>query len=552
MHAAPLRFAILHDNATLEHWQARCLEQLVELPDVRVQLLIAAQETVPRLPRDFASLPNVLLSRLSDPDGEAHGANPVVAQIRAYDLDFILSFTDSPCPAAILDVPRYGVWQFQFGDWTRYRGGPAGFWEVYDGECVSGALLTRVLPDRDSVTVLRDGYFRTDLLSYASNRAKLLARVTGWPAQVCVDIRNGAISRLSEKAARGAGHVRSVPTRWQLFMCGCRIAARTLVVAWRSLFRHDQWNVGLVDQPIAAFLRPEGRAPVRWLPPTKRAELRADPFGVLRDGRLTILCEHFSYHDNRGIIVAIESMSAPRGVRVAIGPLPAVHMSYPFLLEADNRVLCVPETSGAQEITLYEGERFPDRWAKVATLVTGTAIVDATLFHHGEHWWLAGSEVVAMGANCELYLWYAQSIMGPWRAHPGNPVKVDVRSARPAGTPFVQDGVLYRPAQDCSRTYGGRVIINRVRTLTPTAFREEAFIPVEPDRAGPYPSGLHTLSQIGNATLIDGKRVLFIPAEFRRVLFKKLSSAFKRSRATPDPMRPKRLSDHGEPPKASP
>jgi DNA-binding transcriptional regulator/RsmH inhibitor MraZ len=31
-------------------------------------------------------------------------------------------------------------------------------------------------------------------------------------------------------------------------------------------------------------------------------------------------------------------------------------------------------------------------------------------------------------------------------------------------------------------------------------------------------------------TLIDGKRFIFVPAEFRRVLLKKLASAFKRSR----------------------
>ncbi len=214
---------------------------------------------------------------------------------------------------------------------------------------------------------------------------------------------------------------------------------------------------------------------MRWLPATKRSELRADPFGVMRDGHLSILCEHMSYDDKRGYIVAIESMSAARAVRVAIGPATPVHMSYPFLLHADARMLCIPETSEAQEVALYECEHFPDRWIKVATLLAGTVIVDATLFHHGEHWWLAGSEMADRGANCELHLWYAPSITGPWSPHPANPVKTDIRSARPAGTPFVVDGTLYRPAQDCSQTYGGRVIINRVVTLSPLAFREEAF-----------------------------------------------------------------------------
>jgi hypothetical protein len=76
-------------------------------------------------------------------------------------------------------------------------------------------------------------------------------------------------------------------------------------------------------------------------------------------------------------------------------------------------------------------------------------------------------------------------------------------------------------------------MINRVLTLTPQEFREEAAVAVDPDRAGPYPSGLHTLSQVGNATLIDGKRFIFVPAEFRRVLLKKLASALKISRKDP-------------------
>jgi hypothetical protein len=75
----------------------------------------------------------------------------------------------------MLDVPRYGVWHFQFGDWTHYRGGPAGFWEVYDGASVSGALLTRVLPTATR-SILRDGFFRTEALSYTARNRNNIAR----------------------------------------------------------------------------------------------------------------------------------------------------------------------------------------------------------------------------------------------------------------------------------------------------------------------------------------------------------------------------------------
>jgi hypothetical protein len=529
MQPATLRFAVLHEDGRLADWQARCVQELLALGGIKPQLLIV-RESCTDMPSILAGAAQILLPAPVAPAIEHPATHATVARIRHHALDFALNFLNEPCPAELLDVPRYGAWRFHFGDWTRYRGNPPGFWEVYDGEFISGALLGRELQSHDAVIILRDGHFRTDLRSAARNRAMLETRVAFWAAQVCTDIRNGVTDRFRAVPVTGATMLHTPPTRMQHVRCSMRAAIRALRLAWQSLFRHDQWNVGLVEQPIAAFLRHEKRAPVRWLPATKRNELRADPFGVMRDGHLSILCEHMSYDDMRGYIIAIESMSASRAVRVAIGPVNPVHMSYPFLIHADQRVLCIPETSEAHEIALYESEHFPDRWAKVATLIAGAAIVDATLFQYDGHRWLAGSELADRGANCELHLWYAPSITGPWHPHPANPVKIDVRSARPGGTPFVVDGTLYRPAQDCSRTYGGRITINRVLTLNPLAFREEPFAFVEPDAAGPYPDGLHTLSQVGNVTLIDGKRVLFVPAQFRRVLLKKLASVFKRSR----------------------
>jgi hypothetical protein len=70
-------------------------------------------------------------------------------------------------------------------------------------------------------------------------------------------------------------------------------------------------------------------------------------------------------------------------------------------------------------------------------------------------------------------------------------------------------GSLCRPAQDCSRTYGGAVAVNRIVKLTPTAFEEELVGRIEPDPSGPYRHGMHTVCPIGGLTLVDGKRTRF-------------------------------------------
>ncbi|MFP3900239.1 MAG: hypothetical protein ACLFXM_05250, partial [Acidimicrobiia bacterium] len=112
--------------------------------------------------------------------------------------------------------------------------------------------------------------------------------------------------------------------------------------------------------------------------------------------------------------------------------------------------------------------------------------------------------------DADLHVWHAADLVGPWSPHRRNPVKMDVRSARPAGTPFVVDGVLHRPAMDNSRTYGGRVVINRVVELTPDTF-EERPAAVVPPFPGPFGRGIHTLAAAGPVTIVDGKRVRTVP-----------------------------------------
>jgi hypothetical protein len=527
-----IRFSILYDGTACESWQLRCLEQLSAVESARPVLVIhlrtpGAGST--SLPDRLASLPTVGFTDTPS----------ALEQILGHDLDFILSLSSERCPPELLEAARYGVWAYHFGDWTRYRGVPGGFWEVYDGEPVTAALLVRLQRAADAVVVLREGYLRTNLFSAERNREQVRERIARWPAQMCRDIGNGVIDRLTSQSLRTSAPERGAPTRAQRLKYRWLVAARMARVGLRSLFRHDQWNVGRIDRPISSFLRPHlPPAPVTWLPAANSAEFKADPFGVCRGGRLTILYEHFSYRTNRGTIAAVDlpvdRTGAPAGgaaaAPVRIGPQPAVHLSYPYLIEVDGRLLCIPESHEAGEVGLYEIERFPDRWIKLANLIENLAIVDATLFRHEGTWWLAGSEPTVKGTTCELFLWHAPAITGPWHPHAGNPVKMDVRSARPGGTPFRENGVLYRPAQDCSSTYGGRVIINRIETLTPTAFHEVPVASVEPDATGDYPAGLHTLSQVGEITLIDGKRVIFSPAEFRRVLAHYLQGIGKRLR----------------------
>jgi hypothetical protein len=552
--ARQLRFGILCDGKRLQLWQLQCLEELRALPDVVPAVLLvreipggaapasglfrwlsrldpASPACMAELPEHLGDLPVVDLE-VPHGAGGVHPAVESIAALRAHRLDFILSFSTAAA-RPFIEHATYGVWTFEFGDWERFRGAPPGFWEVYRDAPLSGAMLARLTADQDVVIPLRRGTLRTIQFSYQRNRDQLLCRFTHWPAQVCREILRGDGACLESRPVRASAAINTIPCNAGVTRFVCRMLWYIMTRGLRSWLEQDHWNIGIVEQPITDFIDPEcERRPVKWLPAPAKGQFVADPFGLIHDGRLTIFCEYLDYREGVGTIAAIQpsgsatpthelTRGAPlRRVPVTIGPVPPVHLSYPAVFEHEGQILCIPESQGAREVALYALERFPDKWKKIATLIDNAAIVDATLFRHGDLWWLAGASdfrgPAQMGAD--LHLWYASEITGPWIPHPDNPVKTDVCSARPAGTPFVSGGALYRPAQDSSTTYGSRVVINRIQILTPTAFREEAVAFVEPDVNGPYPDGLHTLCAVGGMTLVDGKRLELAPAEFRRVI----------------------------------
>jgi hypothetical protein len=281
----------------------------------------------------------------------------------------------------------------------------------------------------------------------------------------------------------------------------------------RSPFHRESWNIGSISKPITALLESGSRPEVRWFPPPKRGKFLADPFGLSIDERVCILCEEFDRKERKGRIVSIEfgkegSVSPPS---VAID-LP-VHVSYPYLVQYDGDIFCIPETAQAGEIAIYKADDFPNRWRKIAVLVNNFAGHDPTVFQYGGLWWLACTGE-NLGQQSDLFLWHASKLLGPWVPHLANPVKRDSASSRSAGTPFTYKEHLYRPAQDCSRTYGGRIILNRIETLTDREFKEQPVAVIEPYRKGPYPDGVHTVSAVGNLTFVDGKRYVLVRSAF--------------------------------------
>jgi hypothetical protein len=272
--------------------------------------------------------------------------------------------------------------------------------------------------------------------------------------------------------------------------------------------RCDLWRIGVVAAPIAEIARAGSldAFKIDWLDEPAYFAFEADPFAIRRGDTIHLFTEAFDYRERHGRIVhrTIASDGAVLLPRVVLEE--PWHLSYPALVEDDGETYMLPEAAKGGRLTIYRAAAFPDRWERIADITLDTLPIDATPFRHDGHWWLAYAS--AANAKASLYLAFADQLAGPWTPHPGNPVRVDRAGARPGGTPFLLDGRLVLPVQDCTGTYGAAILLLAVDTLTCERFECEQIARLSPPpSAGRYREGLHTLTACGDVTLIDVKRI---------------------------------------------
>jgi hypothetical protein len=270
-----------------------------------------------------------------------------------------------------------------------------------------------------------------------------------------------------------------------------------------SFLMSEKWAIGLVRAPIHAFLDASFVPLVQWVGDCGPLDFLADCFGIVDGDSRVILAERFTYRGSskvrshgrrrvrkgRGHItsITIDADGQTIGETRAIDT--GFHMSYPCTIQDRGSWYVVAEELSRNSVNLYR-RGLDGQWQLVKELLPH-ALIDPTVFTYANQWWMFGTTPEAPFS--ELRIWCADQIEGNWQPHAGNPVRSDPRNTRPGGTPFMFEGHLYRPTQNCTRTYGGSVVINRVDALTRHSFEEHPVQEVFPPPASLFQDGIHTL-----------------------------------------------------------
>lgn len=407
---------------------------------------------------------------------------PVIDDVeKIVDVDLLINFAAPELNEKLSSRSKNGVWFYAFGD-------SPGFNEVMYQVPITHSSLRSL--QGNSEQIIYDSMSPTlSRFSVELNNNTTYWKSAAFVARALRDLREGR-TVLSFNHRSGTTRL---PGNFAMSGMFLRLSGRAAARAVEKFSSFEQWILAYrFDREEFKYL----------IPPAGR--FWADPFQIKADNRYYIFFEEYVNTIGRAHISVVEVdrngiVSEPTEVLKL-----DCHLSYPFVFEWQGDYYMIPETGDRNVVELYRASAFPFKWEPVKVLLEANQPLDATLIDVNGSWWMfinIQEEGVAVNWD-ELHLYYSDSPLGPWKPHARNPVVSDVRSARPAGRLFWSKDVLYRPSQDSSLRYGYATTINKVTTLSPSAYEETEVLKILPDWDKDI-IGVHTVNLLDEITVID-------------------------------------------------
>lgn len=405
----------------------------------------------------------------------------------------------------LLRIPRRlgcPILSYHHGDPRRFRGRPAGFYELLSGEPVIGQVV-QILSDRlDSGQVVA---FAETAASRHSYRTTMANAYRCSPLLLPRAVANCLAERILPLEPSGTNY-RLPANRTVVKFCAMLAKAKLRRLAY-GLFLERQWEVAQaasddcpIEQLIGAF---PARSQWRIVARPGRYRFLADPFPHPGGG---LLVEALRRSDEQGEILHMRD-GGDQVLCSGIG-----HFSYPGTVLEEGQCFVVPETAEWTAPTAFRLRENGAAPTGILAIEGHPRIIDPTLFRIADALYLFGNRMPE-GAGV-LRLWVADGLFEPFTEHPASPIRISPLGSRMGGAIWKEGERLIRIGQDGSRSYGDGLIVFEIERLTRADYLERRVGSLYfADAKGP-----HTLNQQQGMLLFDFYREKFTPfAGLRRI-----------------------------------
>lgn len=436
--------------------------------------------------------------------------------IKEMEIDVLIRFGFGILKGEILNASRFGVWSLHHGDNSINRGGPPAFWEVVNGEPVTGVTLQRLSSNLDGGEVIRKAFIKTNRTSFIRNKNNIF-----WAG---IELFNSALHDLSEgKLVLGLPDNEIEKEESKLFSPFYsyplykdptnKISFKILLSFWirrlneifQEKLRTPNWALYYsysqqkgIEKSLFRYKKLNPPRGYDW----------ADPFVVFDKGEYYLFFEELKINGKGHISVLVFDQTGKLKSPVPQKVLKENwHLSYPFIFAHNSSFYMIPEAAQSREVWIYECMEFPGKWEKRFRIMDNKTLYDPTLLYKEGMWYLFATEKINAGSSTDQYLhiYYSKELFSNnWLPHAQNPLTRDDRGSRPAGRIFEQDGKLIRPAQIGAPQYGYGIQFNEITKLSPVTYSEREIDSISPK----FRNGIiatHTFNFDTNFAVIDAQ-----------------------------------------------
>ncbi|MCL9781559.1 hypothetical protein M9194_08975 [Vibrio sp. S4M6] len=399
-------------------------------------------------------------------------------KIKNAKLDLLIRAGSGILRGEILTVCPNGIISFHHADNDINRGGPAGFWEVYERNPRTGFIIQRLKEELDGGDVLYKGFVPTSWF-YSLNLAKLYEVANPFLHNVIDNITSGKSSLSAQKKSPYSYPLYTVPSVPQSSVYLVKTSAILFGKMLRKI-RGKSHRWGVAYQFVENW-----RDVTLWRSikiPNPKNRFLADPFVVYRNGEHYCFVEDYDYATKKGSI-SVYKITSDSSVELGAALVEDFHLSYPYCFEFNGELYMCPETQEKREIRLYKCVDFPLKWAFHKTIMKDLSATDTTIFPHGDKWWMfTNLDKSSVGEHgSQLHIFYGSDpLTDNWTPHDKNPLIFDPLTARNGGL-IRDESATYRAFQRQGFNFYGKALgVAKVKTLTTSDYSEEVLFEVEP------------------------------------------------------------------------
>lgn len=386
--------------------------------------------------------------------------------------DVLINLGLDKVPIALMQLSKYGIWDFLHTDVSVSQQAPAGFLEVLDKKSSIGFNLVKWTSETQ-VEILDRAFF---------NRGWSMVETATTAQEGGVSVLLKNLKRL-QKGFRFEKNSLSIsndkqPGLVQVLKYIVQFNMHVLSkikqkLAYKFLGqRHECWSVFIGK---GSFLESTlSKSKPLEMP---KDEFWADPFLFKHQATDYVFFENYSYKSNRGKISCGKVNDQELTDIVDVLDL-EYHLSFPFIFEQDGAIYLMPETSENKRLEIYKAVDFPTKWELFTTAFEGELVADAFFYddEQNQKWLFVNKQAAKTSPmNSELFIYKTDSLkLDNLQAHAQNPVIIDARVARNGGAIFKHMDEIYRPSQrNTDGIYGRALNINKIKKLTIDEYEEE-------------------------------------------------------------------------------